>query len=115
MNFSFEDIIRVFWIDYHKATEVSAYEMLLIQAKLNCMELMETLKGEEFLTFYDNSPLLAMISEVHRVCPEAVHNLAKNDSFFVVALNLFSSYSEEKRDLLRDTFLLKPNTLYRLK
>jgi hypothetical protein len=76
---------------------------------------MENLEGEEFITFYDNSPVFAMVSEVHRICPEAVTELAEQDNFFDAALNLFSSYSEEKRDLLRDTYLKKPNNLFRYK
>ncbi|MEQ2529083.1 hypothetical protein WMO40_20625 [Bacillaceae bacterium CLA-AA-H227] len=115
MHFSVNEIIKKFWRDYHFAVDKADYYNLLVQAKLNCLELMENLEGEEFLTFYDNSPLFAMISEVHRVCPNAVEELAAQDKFFETALNLFIDYSDEKRELLRDTFLIQPNTLYRFK
>lgn len=115
MNFSFDELVRFFWKDFHHASSKESYINLLVSSKLNCMEMLETLEGEEFLTFYDNSPLLAMISEVHRVCPEAVNELAKRDNFFSTALGLFENYSDEKRDLLRDTFLKRPNTLFRFK
>lgn len=114
MNFS-DDIVRNFWREYHLASNKFAYKQLLLNAKLSFIELMENLEGEEFLTTYDHSPLLAMISEVQRVCPEAVEELANQENFFATAQEILSNYTEEKRDLLRDTFLKKPNTLFRFK
>ena len=114
MQYNFDDIVETFWLEYDKATIKEEYLLLLKQMKLYFTELLDTLEGEEFLTFYDESPLFAMISEVHRICPIAVIELAEKDRFFSTALELFSGYSEEKRDILRDLYLNKPN-LHRFK
>lgn len=105
MNFSNVDILREFWISFNLAYNKEDFQNVLIQSKINCMELLESLEGDEYSTISNESPLFAIISEVHRVCPEAVEELAATDPFFELALSLFSTYSEEKRNLLRDTFL----------
>lgn len=115
MHYNFDDIVETFWLEYHKASIKEDYLVLLKQMKLYFTELLDNLEGEEFLTFYDESPLFAMISEVHRICPSAVIELIEEDKFFGTALDLFSGYSEEKRDILRDLYLIKPNNLHRFK
>ncbi|WP_019156885.1 hypothetical protein [Robertmurraya massiliosenegalensis] len=105
MNFSSKEIIKTFWRSYNLATSKTDYKNLLKQSKLDCLEFLSSLEDEEHLIFYDQLPLFAIISEVHRICPESVTELAEEDDFFETALNLFSTYSKEKRDLLRDTFL----------
>lgn len=52
-----------------------------------------------------NLPLLAILSEVERKFPDVISNFSTNEPIVNTAMQLLSSYSNEKRDLLRNYFL----------
>lgn len=115
MHFKSERLIQKFWHDFDKAENKEHYIRLLDNAETMTIKLMASLEGEDFVSFYDNSPLLAMVSEVLFECPEAVTQLAEHNSVFAAALEMLQDYPENERIKMQNIFLPRTNTVISFK
>lgn len=100
-----DDFIESFWTELGRCKHTNDYIRLLEKAELTAAELLHTLEGEAFKSFYEESPLLAMTSEVEMRCPEAVQILAEENVVFSSALFILDDYTRADRLALRRDFL----------
>ena len=107
MPFYIDDYIEAFWQTFENCQSKNDYISLLEKCELLCIEYLNALQGEEYTSFFDESPLLAMVSEVQQVCPEAVLELAEEKVVFSTAVYVLSEYSEDDFSFLRRHFLKK--------
>jgi hypothetical protein len=114
MSFYFDEYIQSFWEMLEKCKSKNQYIRLLEKCELMCLEYMNSLEGKEYHMFFQESPLLAMISEVQSICPEAVLELAEEKTIFSTAAYILSEYSSEDRSFLRRHYLKrdKMNLIY---
>lgn len=110
MSFYIDDYIVSFWETFEKCYSKREFVQLLEKVELMCIEHITTLEGDEHKTFFDESPLLAMISEVQRVCPEAVLELVDDSIIFSTAYCILAQYDEDDRNFLRRHFLKKDDS-----
>jgi hypothetical protein len=107
MSFYLDEFVSAFWEAFRNCKSKHSYKFLLEKLELMTTEYLSQLEGEEYKSFYDNSPFLAMISEVELVCPEAVYELAEENPVFSTAAYIISTYKEKDRKFLRWHFLGK--------
>jgi hypothetical protein len=114
MTFYIDEYIDAFLISFEECHSKLDYIRLLEKSELMCVEYLNSLTGDEYNSFYEQSPLLAMVSEVLYVCPEAVIDLAEEKLIFSTAAFMLSSYSEQDRLFLRTQFLKRDdkNVIY---
>lgn len=107
MALNMDQYIQNFWNSLKDCKSKHSYKLLLEQSELLCVEQLSQSEGEEFKSFYEESPLLAMVSEIQKRCPEAVDEKAEESLIFSTAAYILSTYNEDDRKFLREHFLGK--------
>lgn len=107
MSFFIDEYIGAFWENFEQCQSKEDYLVLLQKIELMCIEHLNSLEGKDYDSFFDESPLLAMISEVQQVCAEAVSEYAEESVIFSTALYILQDYSDDDRSFLRRHFLKK--------
>lgn len=107
MSFYIDDYIVSFWNSFEKCESKKDFIKLLEKVELMAIEYLTSLEGDEYSKFFEESPLLAMISEVQRVCPEAVLEQGEKNIIFSTACLILSQYTDDDRNYLRRHFLKK--------
>lgn len=110
MTFYIDEYIQAFKQGLLNCNTKDDYLDLLKKVELMCIEHLNTLSEDEYSSFYDESPLLAMIAEINLVCPESVSELAKENIIFSTAQEMLSDYSKDELAYLRRHYLKIENS-----